>query len=435
MTRLNNHNILENLRGSRWIIFIFTLLFAVILTACNNAAQPTQISTPSITFTSSPTITSTPTLIPTHTSTPASTATPVQKNRPTKCPGAPDISLKPGDWAMVSIEPPLPNKIRNQPGTNGELIGQVQPGENVLVVDGPRCSDGYTWWFVRNLTGLEGWTVEGDAAGYWLVDPISAWYPLPEPLVAKGKKIYELREISISPDTAIVGGIKGYYLPLATPLPVPQNIETPYPNDPRGNIEDLQSSLHAEHSIYQMDSILDMSLEVFYLEDPLSRYYINNMSYDDCTLALRKALAGSEITSSSLDPFCGIGEGIPLHFMAGIKPIQFTGGKGVRYLLSSGNYLTVNTLYYNFQGLSDDGRFFIRGHFTPIEHPYIVDSGFLMENNFGPLLAYKEGQYDEAQKSYELFNARIEELLNAGVVTLYPSLDFLDNMMASIVIK
>ena len=108
------------------------------------------------------------------------------------CPGAPEISLVLGDWAMVSTDPPLPNKIRSQSSTSGELIGQVQPGENVLVVDGPTCADGYTWWFVRSLDGLEGWTVEGDSAGYWLVDLISTWYPLPKPLTSQGVKTYDL---------------------------------------------------------------------------------------------------------------------------------------------------------------------------------------------------------------------------------------------------
>jgi parallel beta-helix repeat protein len=77
---------------------------------------------------------------------------------------------------MVSLAPPLPNKVRRQPSRSGELIGQIQPGENVLVVDGPRCADGYTWWFVLSLDGLEGWTAEGDATGYWLIplQPVSS---------------------------------------------------------------------------------------------------------------------------------------------------------------------------------------------------------------------------------------------------------------------
>lgn len=46
-----------------------------------------------------------------------------------------------------------------------------------------------------------------------------------------------------------------------------------------------------------------------------------------------------------------------------------------------------------------------------------------------------QGTENEAQKSYDAFNARIEKMLNAGVVPLYPSLEHLDAMLASIVIK
>ncbi len=77
---------------------------------------------------------------------------------------------------------------------------------------------------------------------------------------------------------------------------------------------------------------------------------------------------------------------------------------------------------------------YITGLFRPILHPYIIEDQ-LFGDDFGWLLEWKEGQYDEAQKSYDEFNTRIEELLNAGVVTLYPSLDFLDDMVASIVVK
>ena len=87
----------------------------------------------------------------------------------TECPGAPTIILKLEDWAMVSTTPPLPNRLRSQPTTHAETISQVQPGDKVLVADGPRCADGYTWWYVFSLDGSEGWTAEGNAAGYWLI--------------------------------------------------------------------------------------------------------------------------------------------------------------------------------------------------------------------------------------------------------------------------
>ena len=422
-----------------WIIISLT-----ILAACAKPTEtlelPTQTPAPSFTYTPIPTVLSTPTSTPTRASTftpttkptsaPTRTITPVESSQPVECPDAPDILLKLGDWAMVSMDPPLPNKVRSQPSSSSELIGQVQPGENVLVVDGPRCADGYTWWYVRSLQGLEGWTVEGDTSGYWLVDPISAWYHLPNPLKSQGIRTYDLRELKISADLALIADISGNYNPLATPLPRPQTEETPYPDDPR--YSDFGTASYAAHSFYNMSGTIGDFFWVYDLEDPLSRYYLNHMSYNDCTEALRKTLESPTIEPEYLKSFCGINGAIPLLFKAGVKPIQFTGGEGVRYLIASANYQTVNHLEYRFQGLSDDGRYYLSGLFRPVFHPYIIERQ-LFGDDFGWLLEWKDGQYEEAQKSYDLFNARIEELLNAGVVTLYPSLEFLDDMLASIV--
>jgi hypothetical protein len=424
------------------------VFFILILVACNQDAAPTQTptqrsvktlastSTPAPTTTQVPPSTPTPTTKATSThvstNTPARSATPEKKDKVISCPGAPEITLKLNDWAMVSTDPPLPNKIRSQPGTSAELIGQVQPGENVLVVDGPTCADGYTWWFVRSLEGLEGWTVEGDNEGYWLVDPIYAWYDLPKPLTSQGVKTYDLRELKISADRALIGDITGSYNPLATPMPRPQTEETPFPDDPR--YSDFGTASYAAHSFYNVSGTIGDYFWVYDLEDPLSRYYLNHMSYDDCTKALQKNLENAIPVRDYLDPFCGVNQGIPLLFKAGVKPIQFNGGKGVRYLTASGNSQTVNHLVYHFQGLSDNGRYYITGFFRPIFHPYIIEDQ-LYADDFGWLLEWKDGQYDEAQKSYDLFNARIEQLINAEAVTLYPSLEFLDNMMASIAMQ
>jgi hypothetical protein len=433
------------IRNPFWLM-LYIIFSVAILAACSRPtetpAPQIQTSTPPSTYTPIATVLitqiSTPTRAPTFTTTakptitPTWTRTPEESDKLVNCPGAPDILLKLGDWAMVSMDPPLPNKVRSQPGSKSELIGQVQPGENVLVVDGPSCADSYTWWFVRSLEGLEGWTVEGDPSSYWLVDPISVWYQLPHPLTSQGIKTYDLRELKISADLALISDITGNYNPLATPLPMPQTEETPYPDDPR--YSDFGTASYAAHSFYNMAGRSDDYFWVYDLEDPLSRYYLNHMSYNDCTEALRKNLESPTIEPEYLKPFCGINGAIPLLFKASVKPIQFSGGEGVRYLIASGNYQTVNYLEYRFQGLSEDGRYYISGFFRPIFHPYIIEDQ-LFGDDFGWLLEWKEGQYEEAQKSYDLFNARIEELLNADVVTLYPSLEFLDDMMGSIVIK
>ncbi|MBN1146991.1 MAG: protein kinase [Anaerolineales bacterium] len=126
----------------------------------------TSTSTPTPTSTlpgpSTATMTSSPTTTPTTPSAPQSTWQP--------CPGIYFSRLHVGDKAMVSEDPPLPNRVRTQPNTDGAILGFIQPGERVEIIEGPICSNQWVWWRVRSLkTGLTGWTAEGDANGYWLV--------------------------------------------------------------------------------------------------------------------------------------------------------------------------------------------------------------------------------------------------------------------------
>jgi N-acetylneuraminic acid mutarotase len=143
-------------------------------------AAPATHTQPAVTMTPlSPTLTSTP--VP-HTSTVTVTSTPKPSVTPVifSCDGAPNITLKLDIWAQVSSDPPLPNRLRKQPGMSGEIIGQVQPGGEVLVVDGPVCADDYTWWLVRSSDGLEGWSAEGNSKGYWFIplqQSAEGWQP------------------------------------------------------------------------------------------------------------------------------------------------------------------------------------------------------------------------------------------------------------------
>jgi hypothetical protein len=78
--------------------------------------------------------------------------------------------LQIGVQAQVAQDPPLPNRVRQEPNTNSAIIGYVDPGETVRIVDGPACDQDWVWWKVEDLSGsLLGWTAEGDSDGYWLV--------------------------------------------------------------------------------------------------------------------------------------------------------------------------------------------------------------------------------------------------------------------------
>lgn len=89
------------------------------------------------------------------------------------CRSGPLSNLEVGDWAQLSPGPP--NNVRNRPRLDANKIGQIQPYQSVYIEDGPKCNDGFTWWYVQvwdfdaENHGLKGWTAEGSASGYWLV--------------------------------------------------------------------------------------------------------------------------------------------------------------------------------------------------------------------------------------------------------------------------
>jgi hypothetical protein len=60
-----------------------------------------------------------------------------------------------------------PNRIRSEPSLNGTYLGQIEGGDTFVVLDGPVCAEGYSWWYVEYGT-LTGWTVEGQGEEYWL---------------------------------------------------------------------------------------------------------------------------------------------------------------------------------------------------------------------------------------------------------------------------
>lgn len=65
-------------------------------------------------------------------------------------------------------------KVRTEPGvTNPEVThvnyrGSIPPGIEGQIVDGPKSADGYTWWKVKFITGVEGWCAEGKGGESWL---------------------------------------------------------------------------------------------------------------------------------------------------------------------------------------------------------------------------------------------------------------------------
>jgi hypothetical protein len=86
------------------------------------------------------------------------------------CLNAPPTRLRIDLFAYVNPDPPLPNNLRRDAGKDNALIGEIQPGQAMKILDGPKCADGWVWWKVRTVESeLEGWTPEGDQQNYWLI--------------------------------------------------------------------------------------------------------------------------------------------------------------------------------------------------------------------------------------------------------------------------
>ncbi len=91
-------------------------------------------------------------------------AAPASEPNPGICALAPQLS--PGQQAVVS--PGLANRVRMAASLNAEVVGRIQAGEVVTVMQGPVCAGGYYWYSVQGA-GFSGWTVEGLDGDYWLL--------------------------------------------------------------------------------------------------------------------------------------------------------------------------------------------------------------------------------------------------------------------------
>jgi len=91
-------------------------------------------------------------------------AAPASEPKPGICALAPQLS--PGQQAVVS--PGLANRVRRAASLNAEVVGKIQAGEVVTVIQGPVCAGGYYWYSVQGA-GFSGWTVEGIDGDYWLL--------------------------------------------------------------------------------------------------------------------------------------------------------------------------------------------------------------------------------------------------------------------------
>lgn len=107
------------------------------------------------------------------TATPPPPTTPTISVQPTRPPTAaptatltPVAGLAPGKSARVTASGGI--NMRDIASANGKLVTRVAPNAVVVIKDGPKDAEGYTWWQIDDGIGNVGWVAGGTKDDPWL---------------------------------------------------------------------------------------------------------------------------------------------------------------------------------------------------------------------------------------------------------------------------
>jgi len=157
------------------IVAILILLAAILVAVLMATRGPTLLA--GLTATKTPTPTATRPATPTSIFPPTFTPTRILSTPtvpPTPVP--PTATARPAPTALAvnvlaRVTPPegLKLKVRDSATTAGKLLGELEQGTQVAILEGPTDADGIRWWKVDNTKGLIGWSAEGLGGDKYLV--------------------------------------------------------------------------------------------------------------------------------------------------------------------------------------------------------------------------------------------------------------------------
>ena len=73
--------------------------------------------------------------------------------------------------ATGRVRPGLPNRLRALPSLSSSVLASMSAGETFIVLAGPNCVDGLSWWQV-NYRGTIGWTAQSQTNGQNWIEPV-----------------------------------------------------------------------------------------------------------------------------------------------------------------------------------------------------------------------------------------------------------------------
>ena len=88
------------------------------------------------------------------------------------CPGAPPIRIETGNLVRVTTTEGDKLRLRSSPEVADNIIKMIPAGTELMVIDGPMCSDDFSYWEIQIPgTTQTGWVAEGDYSIYY-IEPV-----------------------------------------------------------------------------------------------------------------------------------------------------------------------------------------------------------------------------------------------------------------------
>lgn len=306
-----------------------------------------------------------------------------------------DVDIESGAFAILT--PGLPNNIREEPDTSANRLGQIPGNGFFIVLQGPECNDGFTWYEVASPFAT-GWTVA-------------------------------------STDRAIfMEAFEGIYtnalnLEFAFPTDIADDVAVEFV-DATDNFPAYRQITFEDYADVSGNSFIEPQVRIFAanaFED------FEGQAADTASVVLPEILTTLE---DEIDLTSYLTGEIP-EFSPGAAQIAFAHpqylpnytGTGYRYIASyAQDFLSVTNefLEYRYQGFSEDGTYFLDASF-PIDAP---DSDFPV---FDQEAAAEDADFGEAR--FAEYAIDVREYLEAFDDTSYtPNLRSLDALIASLLV-
>lgn len=314
--------------------------------------------------------------------------------QPIACPDTLASRLVAGEYAQVT--PGAANRVRAEPSTAGELLGEI-PGEGIFaVLHGPECADGFAWWQIQ-YGELIGWTVEG-RDDYWLepIGPLRADSPILTGIGLSQRADY--RGVSFGFDPAVALEAVGETVAASSE-------GSPLFDEPE----------HILFSFTRYPAGYDpVELRVY----PVEAY--ERVKQADLS-ALRQTLAERP---SPLNYTASAVVNAAMVIGVGSRYVTFEDGQGVRSLVHWAQAPDrVASLYYVFNGLTDDGAYYIQAIFALTDLPELSTEDS----------ARFEVDYEDFLDSFGDYQSLMaDHFMRAPAGAFTPNLHQLDALIASL---